>query len=173
VAEFDPESILRVLVSEEVDFVVIGGLAAILRGSSLPTEDIDVLPARDRPNLDRLGRALASLNARIRTGGEAVAAPLDGAFLDSMPHMLNLTTDSGDIDLIFEAAGDLRGFADWVTNAEEIPLDADLTILVASLDDVIGSKSAAGRPKDLMALPYLESLRDAINTSADEPHTPG
>lgn len=69
---FDPVRICQVLNGEAVDYVIIGGLAAALRGSPLPTEGVDVLPARDAENLDRLARALNRLNARIRTDRESV-----------------------------------------------------------------------------------------------------
>ena len=62
---FDPVRICSILLEEEVEFVVLGGFAAIVRGSSLPTKDIDVIPSRDSSNLDRLSRALTRMNAKI------------------------------------------------------------------------------------------------------------
>ncbi len=65
--EFDPESILAALEREGVRYVVIGGLAAVLQGSPVFTEDVDICPDRDRENLARLARALRNVAARIRT----------------------------------------------------------------------------------------------------------
>ena len=62
---FDPVRICSILLEVEVDFVVLDGFAAIVRGSSLPTKDIDVIPSRDRSNLNRLAQALARMNAMI------------------------------------------------------------------------------------------------------------
>jgi hypothetical protein len=76
--------------------------------------------------------------------------------------MLNLATDKGDVDLVFTPAGPLVGYEQWSRNAVSAELEAGLVIAVASLDDVIASKAAANRPKDLRSLPYLESLRDEI-----------
>ena len=60
---FDPVRICEILNEEEVDYVVVGGFAAVVRGSSLPTRDIDIVPSRSRENLDRLGRALRRMGA--------------------------------------------------------------------------------------------------------------
>lgn len=84
---FDPVRICTILNEDGVEYVVVGGIAAVVRGSSLPTRGIDIVPSRSSETLDRL---------------------------------------------------------------------------VASLDDIIDSKRAAKRPKDQMALPYLESLRDEL-----------
>ena len=159
---FDPVRICSVLREEEVEFVVLGGFAAVVRGSSLPTRDIDVIPARDQLNLDRLGRALTRMNAKIRISGDSVPTTIDGAFLANIPHMLNLVTDFGEMDLTFSPAGSAGEFEGWKKGATLEVIDDGVTVLVASLDDIIDSKRSANRPKDQMALPYLESLRDEI-----------
>lgn len=157
---FDPVTICRILNEEGVDYVVVGGFATVILGSALPTEDIDVLPDRSRDNLTRLARALKRLNARIRTEGEPVAAPLDAKFLENMPFMLNLITDFGIVDLTFEPSGPTVGYAQWNKDASSIEVADGLVIRVASLEDIIASKRAANRDKDRRALPYLESLRE-------------
>jgi len=159
---FDPVEICAVLVEEGVDFVILGGFAAVIHGSSLPTEDIDLIPSREWENLERLARALKRLEAKIRTSGEAVPAPLDAAFIKNMPHMLNLVTKYGDLDLTFTPAGLLKGYEEWRARARVAQLREGLSVVVASLDDIIASKVAANRPKDHRALPYLESLRDQL-----------
>ncbi len=88
---FDPRRICRELNAHGVRYVLVGGFAAAVHGSPLPTDDVDIVPARDTDNLDRLGAALTSLGARIRTGGEPVLTRIDGAFLAAMPFMLDLT----------------------------------------------------------------------------------
>ncbi len=159
---FDPVRICQVLNEEAVEYVVVGGFAAVIRGSSLPTRDIDIVPSRSADNLDRLGRALTRMSAKIRTDGESVSAPLDGSFLSNMPLMLNLVTDFGEMDLTFLPAGRAGGFDGWRSAATEEEVSDGLIVVVASLDDIIDSKRAANRPKDQMALPYLESLRDEL-----------
>ncbi|MEI7992968.1 MAG: hypothetical protein WCH93_11145 [Actinomycetota bacterium] len=159
---FDPFAMFRMLNEEGVDYVVLGGFAAILRGSPVTTRDLDVIPDRASANLDRLGRALTRMNARIRIEGDSVPAKIDGPFLANMPHMLNLVTDFGDLDLTFTPAGSAGGYAGWQSHATNEVVADGLTVRVASLDDIIDSKRAANRPKDQMALPYLESLRDEL-----------
>lgn len=159
---FDPVRICLILREEDVEFVVLGGFAAVVRGSSLPTKDIDVIPSRDRTNLDRLGRALTRMNAMIRISGDPVPTKIDGGFLASVPHMLNLVTDFGEMDITFTPAGSVGDFEGWRRGATSEEIEDGLMVLVATLDDIIDSKRAANRPKDQMALPYLESLRDEI-----------
>ena len=159
---FDPVRICAILNEEKVDYVVTGGFAAVVRGSSLPTRDIDVIPSRERSNLDRLGRALTRMNAMIRVSGDPVSTKIDGGFLANMPHMLNLVTDFGEMDLTFAPAGNAGDFDGWSRGATSEEIEDGLMVLVASLDDIIDSKRAANRPKDQMALPYLESLRDEL-----------
>ncbi len=159
---FDPVEICAILADEEVDFVVIGGFAAVIHGSALPTEDIDVVPSRDGANLERLAKALKRLDAKIRTGNEAIDTNIDAAFIRNMPHMLNLVTRFGNVDLVFTPAGAVQGYEQWLERSRRAQLRAGLIVAVADLNDVIASKRAANRPKDQRSLPYLESLRDQL-----------
>ena len=159
---FDPVQVCTVLNEEGVAYVVVGGFAAVIHGSSLPTRDLDVVPSREQPNLERLGRALQRMHAKIRTSGEPVPAPLDGRFLANVPLMLNLVTDFGDLDLTFVPSGPLSGFTEWERAAIVVDIADGVTVHVAALDDVIASKRAANRLKDQRDLPYLESLREQL-----------
>ncbi|MFC7571771.1 nucleotidyltransferase domain-containing protein [Klenkia terrae] len=64
---FDAEPILAVLDRHGVEYVIVGGYAARVHGSTRPTRDVDVTPATTQENLDRLAAALRELDARIRT----------------------------------------------------------------------------------------------------------
>jgi len=154
---FQPEAMLRVLEHHGVHYVVIGGLAATLHGSSLRTGDADICPARDRENLARLAAALVEMNARIRAPDAPGGLPFacDAALLSSVS-LLNLTTELGELDLAFQPAG-TDGYEDLLRHVERYDLDG-LVVPVASLEDVIRSKRAAGRAKDVAALPTLETL---------------
>lgn len=159
--DFDPERMLAALDDCGVQFILIGGMAAILHGDVGVTVDIDVVPARSRDNLERLARALVGLRARIRTEGEPEGLAFDCSvafFHDLAPDALvNMTTESGDLDVTFQPSG-TQGFADLRRDAIEIEVADRLHILVASLEDVIRSKEAAGREKDRLALPRLRRL---------------
>jgi hypothetical protein len=159
---FDPVEICAVLSEEGVEFVVLGGFAAIIHGSPLPTEDIHVIPSRSGANLERLATALTRLGAKIRTGDEPIETRIDAAFILDMPHTLNLVTRFGDLDLVFKPAGTLKNYEQWLERARRAQLREGLVVAVADLDDIIASKSAANRPKDQRSLPYLESLREQL-----------
>lgn len=122
-------------------------LAAAVRGSSLPTRDIDIVPSRTPDNLERLGRAFRRMGAQIRTDGDPVPAPLDGPFLANMPFMLNLVTEFGEMDLTFVPAGRAGGYEGWRIGATNEEVSEGLLVAVAALDDVIDSKRAANRRK--------------------------
>lgn len=161
-AGFDPERIFEALAGSHVRFVLIGGMAAILHGDAGVTMDIDITPAYDTENLDRLAKALRGIRARIRAEGAPNGLPFDcsGEFLGNLgpDGMLNLTTRYGDVDLAFMPSG-TKGFEDLKNNAVTVNATG-VSLLVASLADVIRSKSAADRDKDRRALPRLRELLD-------------
>ena len=155
---FDPDALLEVLHRHEVQYVLIGGLAAALRGSAMPTFDVDITPAADAANLARLSAALTELEARIRVDGipEGLAFSHDVASLAQMT-TLNLVTRFGDLDIAFEPAG-VTDYSQWQTHATLVTV-LGVPVEVASLDDIIRSKETAGRDKDRLQLPMLRALR--------------
>jgi len=163
--DFDPVRLLAALRQADVDFILIGGMAAILHGDVGVTVDLDVVPASAPRNLDRLGIALRAIDARIRTEGVPEGLPFDcsAAFFRNLAPdaIVNLTTRAGDLDLAFRPSG-TEGYADLRRDAIEIEAAGGLRILVASLADVIRSKEAANREKDRIALPRLRRLLDRL-----------
>jgi predicted nucleotidyltransferase len=156
-AEFDPAAILRTLLEHEVKFVVIGGVSGNLHGSTTPTEDIDVLYSRARPDLDRLARALTALEARLRGADPGLPFKPDAA---TLRNGLNFTfqTRLGPLDCLGEVAGGFT-YDRVIGNAESYDIEG-LKILAASLDDLIRMKRASGRPGDLKELENLSALRE-------------
>ena len=155
--DLDGASIFAVLNSHQVDYVVIGGYAAQLRGASRPTTDADVTPETSADNLDRLATALRALKARIRTDAVPEGLPFDTS-ADALRGMktMNLQTEHGDLDLAFVPDG-TTGYADLIRSATATPVGGTI-VQVASLSDIIRSKTAAGRQKDIEALPELHAL---------------
>jgi hypothetical protein len=144
-----------------VDYVLIGGLAATLHGSSALTNDADICPDPSPENLERLAAALRDVDARIRSDAESDGVPfsVDADFLGHM-NLVNLTTRFGDFDIAFRPAGS-HGYDDLLRRATEIEIDG-IIVPVASLADIIRSKEVANRPKDRATLPILYALQDEI-----------
>ena len=157
---FRPEEILAALERHKVSYVLIGGLAATLRGSPYPTGDVDITPASDRANLGRLAAALLQLEAKLRVEGRAEPLdwPLDERSFDQGTTW-TFTTPCGFVDVCMRPDG-TQGFADLQRDASAEPLTDTLTVRVASLADVIRSKEAARRDKDLRVLPALRLVQE-------------
>jgi len=160
-AGLQAEELFACLERHGVQYVLIGGLAAVLHGSPLPTLDADVCPSRDPQNLERLAAALEDLDARIRTADDpdGVRFPRDSAFLGGI-ELLNLVTRLGDLDLALTPAG-TTGFAELASRALAMTIRG-VTVRVAALEDVIRSKEAANRPKDHRSLPVLRQLLEEV-----------
>jgi Nucleotidyl transferase AbiEii toxin, Type IV TA system len=154
--EFRPRQLLERLVAGQVDFVVIGGLAAVVHGSATITRDLDVIYSGDPDNLDRLGSVLVALGARLRGVTDDVPFVPDGRTL-RRTRVLTLDTPDGRLDLQAEPDGSP---AYEVLRERAFRADLDgIEVHVASLEDLIAMKKAAGRPKDLVAVEELEAIR--------------
>lgn len=158
---FDPLGALEALLSHGVDFVLIGGLAARLHGSPTVTDDLDICHAKERANLERLASALSSMDARLRLPDpeERVDAILDGRFLAAVDNM-TLVTDFGSLDLLAASAG-IESYEELAARAVTMDLDG-ITVKVASIDDLMAMKRAAGRRKDLIELEILAALKEEL-----------
>lgn len=151
---------LATLERHGVKYMVIGGVAAALHGSAHVTFDVDITPASDGDNLQRLSAALGEMDARVRTVGHpgGLESLHDGRSL-SRAGVWNLITHLGELDLSFVPTG-TEGYEDLRRDSVVVDLQG-VTVRVASLADVVRSKEAAGRPKDLLALPTLRRLLEA------------
>lgn len=159
---FDPLSALRTLLDHDVRFVLIGGYAGALRGSPVITGDLDICYARDDANLERLAGALLALDAHLRGALPDVPFQLDARTLRAGDHF-TFSTSAGALDCLGTPAG-TNGFADLDARASDEVVDG-ITIRVATVNDLIRMKRAAGRPKDLIALEWLSALRDELGES--------
>lgn len=153
--------ILRVLTQHDVRFVVIGAIAAIAQGYPLTTQDIDITPARDPDNLERLAAALRELDARLRVPDEqaGVAFPIDAQMLDNAD-MWTLRTPYGDLDVSYVPSG-TTGYRD-LQRAARLESIEGVEVPIASLADIIRSKEAAGRAKDQAQLPALRRTLEIV-----------
>lgn len=154
-------AICRVLIDHDVQFVVIGGMAARLHRTGHATVDVDICPSMDDANLGRLAAALIELGARLRVSGDPDGVPFEPhADMLRQVELMTLITEHGPLDLCFTPDGFPDGFSTLSEHATVVEL-ASIDVPIASLEDVVASKRAAGRPKDVVALPQLEArLRD-------------
>jgi hypothetical protein len=153
VTEF--KRLLAVLAGAEVDFIVIGGMAATVHGASRLTQDLDVVYARQPGNLERLATALGPFRPYLR--GAPIGLPFrwDAATLERGLNF-TLTTALGDLDLLGEITGG-GGYENLVPRSSFIEVFG-IRCRCLDLAALIQVKRAAGRPRDLEAIAELEAL---------------
>jgi len=134
----DQAALLRVLARHGVEFVVVGGVGAQLHGWNGATTDLDIAVSVEDANVDRLNRALVAVGA-----GEPAIGATGTSF----------RTAYGRLEIVRRADG-IGGYEDWLRRAANKAFE-DLTIVVAAPGDIVRSKEAAGRDKDLEALPDI------------------
>jgi hypothetical protein len=161
--DVDVAAILDALANHDVEYVVIGGFAAELHDVALPpTQDIDITPAAFPENLVHLVAALNQLGAKLRVPDDPAGFALpDGATVELLSTMqvLTLVTTAGPLDISMTPQG-TAGYED-LHRAQVSIAYGDRVVPVAALEDVIRSKEAAGREKDLKVLPALQAHQDA------------
>ena len=153
--DFLPSRILRALADGGVEFVVIGGYAAIAHGSPRLTNDIDISYSPEPANLEALGHVLVGLKARLRDVSDDVPFVANAGTLRQV-ELLTLDTEHGPLDLL-AAPGGGPGWAALRGDAVEVELDG-ITVPIASLDHLRAMKRAAGRPQDLLDIQELDAI---------------
>ena len=149
---FDPNPVLERFAQAEIDFVVIGGVAGGIHGSSFGTYDVDLAYSREPENLEKVAELLRSLDAKLRGAPAGLPFLLDAATLEAGAN-LTFTTSLGAIDLLGDPAG-APPYQRLRAAATVIDVRGH-DVRVASLDHLIAMKEASDRPKDrLMATEY-------------------
>lgn len=151
----DFKALVRALGDAGVEFVLVGGVAAIAHGSVRLTRDVDVVYRRTPENLQRLALAVAPYHPYLRGAPPGLPFRWDVA---TVQRGLNftLTTDLGDLDLLGEITGGGR-YDDLLPYTLRIQLFG-LECLCLDLERLIHVKRAAGRPRDLEAIAELEVI---------------
>ena len=134
----DQAHLLHALLRNGVDFVVVGGVAAQLRGWAGATTDLDIAVASEESNTTRINRALAEVGLmKTDVGGLGTS----------------FETKFGRLEIVRRADG-IGVYDDWMRNATEMEFD-HLVIVVAATEDIVRSKEASNREKDRAALPGM------------------
>lgn len=158
-APFDPLKILKTLDRHGVRFVIIGGIAGRLWGSTTVTNDLDICYGRDRANLQALATALRELKVKLRGVDRDVPFITDARTLEMGDHF-TFTTTAGNFDCLGTPKGS-GGYDALARTATKMDVGG-VTVLVASLEDLIQMKRAVGTPKDLIEVEILSAVRDEI-----------
>jgi hypothetical protein len=152
---FEPQRILGMLTARGVDFVLVGGYAAVLHGSPRITRDLDVCFATDRENLRALAKVLRELNARPAGVDDDVPFVPDERTLAKV-ELLTLETDFGRLDVMTAPAGS-PSYNRLHARAARYEIGGFL-VKVAEIEDLLAMKAAVGRPKDLADIAELEAI---------------
>jgi len=145
-------ALLLRLEESKAQFIVVGGLAAVLHGAPVQTYDVDIVYARNPQNIDRLLTVLVSLDAIFRAQPERRLRPA-ASHLSGGGH-LNLLTSGGPLDLLGTVGRDLR-YEDLLSRSSTMKIGAEIQIHVLDLETLIELKEQLGGDKDAAVLPVL------------------
>jgi hypothetical protein len=161
----DFKALLRALSEGGVEFILIGGAAATVHGSSRLTRDVDVVYRRTRENIARLVTALTPYQPYLRGAPPGLPFRWD---VPTIQRGLNFTlvTQLGDLDVLGEIVG--GGGYDALLPSTSVITAFDVQCRCLNLDRLIEVKRAAGRPKDLEAMAELEAIQEE-RSSPDRP----
>jgi len=148
----DFHRILKTLADANVDFIVVGGVAAVLQGAPIHTKDLDILYSLEPANQARLLGALQELGAVFRDDPRRIAPNL--SHLASLGHKL-LTTSAGKLDCL-GTIEEHTTYEDILDHVEWMQVD-EMRIRVISLPRLIQVKEKLTRPKDQLALLQLRA----------------
>jgi hypothetical protein len=155
-AKLDFLKVSELFARHKVEYLVIGGQAAILHGSPQLTYDTDLCYRRTPDNLERLANALAEIHPTLRGAPEGLPFILDARTLD-LGSNFTFNTDLGPLDLLgwVEPHGT---YEDLIGRAEMYDLET-ARVAAIGLDDLIAIKKHIHRPKDQAALFQLEAIK--------------
>ncbi len=160
------EEVIARLAQAQVEFVVVGGVSAVLQGAPIVTVDLDICYRRSPQNIARLAAALQPLQPRLRGFPPDLPSPFDGR---SLLLGTNFTLEIGNesVDLLGEMIV-IGGYDQIIDQADEM-LVAETRVFVLPLAQLIATKEAAGRPKDLAVLPVLKATLEMQERLAKQP----
>lgn len=153
----DFESILGRLLKHRVEFVLIGGYAAIVHGSPLVTQDMDICCRFSATNLLRLQKAVADLHPVHRMTPQRLPLRLTRRNCRGLKN-LYVSTDWGVLDCLGAVAG-LGDYREVLRQSEQLDLGFGICRLL-TLDALIESKKALDRPRDRESLRVLKAIAE-------------
>jgi predicted nucleotidyltransferase len=151
----DLGELFRALAEHGVDFLVIGGVAAQVHGHRRTTKDLDVTPAPDPTNFERLADALVALDAHpVELGANAPIPTAEQLQLAAI--VPPLATRHGELHILNDVPG-ATAYAGMRARALTTDLDG-IAVHIVGLDDLVRMKQATGRPGDIEDIEALASV---------------
>lgn len=154
-SRLDFDAILRTLGAHRVEFIVVGGVCALLHGAPFATFDLDIVHSRNRENVARLLSALQDLEAYYRAQPDKRIRPSE-SHLSSAGHQL-LMTRFGPLDVL-GLIGEGQDYADLAPHAVEVQVGEGLTVRILDLETLIRTKQETAGEKDLAVLAILRRV---------------
>jgi hypothetical protein len=151
------ESIAIRLAEAKVEFVLCGGLAATLQGSSIFTRVVDVVCVMDPDNIARLYEAVRDLHPYHRMTPGRIPFALEQTTVQPLQNIY-LSTDWGQLDCLGHVKG-IGGYGECLKFSEPIEM-AGFTMMTLTLEGILIAKRAMGRPRDLQTVFELEAVRE-------------
>lgn len=151
--------LLKRLNDHKVKYVLVGGMACVLHGIQVVTQDVDVCAPLTTENISRLLAALEDVHPRFRTTGDLRPLPDEPEKLEGFKN-LYLLTDLGQLDILSEIAG-VGDHSEVERHAIHVELDG-IFCSVLDLDTLITAKKAMNSPKDRQAVIELEAIRERL-----------
>lgn len=155
----DLESLLERLCAQKIEFVVVGGVAGVLLGAPLSTQDLDIVPRLSGQNISSLHELLIGLEAKIRDSANRELVPTIEQL--QAGGQLRLWTKLGPLDILGKLH-DGRGYEELFDHTIELR-EGSLRLRILDLDTLIEIKSNTGRARDKLALAVLIALKRDIS----------
>jgi predicted nucleotidyltransferase len=152
------DELLRRLVSADVQFVVVGGLAVGAWGVVRGTKDVDVVVAPDPENLRRVAEVAVAAGGHVQQGEALLGTPISIASALASGEQVAIETDLGRLDIVQGLEG-IPSYEELRSGASEAEI-LGVKVSVCSIDDLKAMKRAAGRTRDLADLEDLEATTD-------------
>jgi predicted nucleotidyltransferase len=155
--EKDLNYLLKSLLDNEVEFILIGGFASVIHGSNHVTQDLDICAVISNDQIEKIRKSLRELGPVHRMNLKANVSFNDRPLPDENVQNIYLQTDAGVLDILSSVIG-VGDFNELKKNAIQVPLFGK-KCLVISIDDLIKCKQSMTRPKDKIVLEELLQIK--------------
>ena len=158
----DLSAILEGLLNADIEFILVGGLAAVVQGAPVTTMDVDIVYRRSSDNISKLFQFLNSIDAIYRRPDPKIIWPKEDDFFG---HML-LSTRMGPLDVL-AFIEERKNYEDLIRDTIDIPFRGHI-VRVLDLKTLIDLKKASKDAKEKQRLLVLEETLRQLNQRSDK-----